>query len=107
MEYALGGSPKVADAATITPAVDSYGTQIQISFRCDDSLTDLIYTVQSSSDLTANSWTDIAQSIGSGPMTPVSGRSTVIDSGSGARIAYVTSTLPAGGKLFLRVKAAK
>ncbi|MCX6969331.1 MAG: carboxypeptidase-like regulatory domain-containing protein [Verrucomicrobia bacterium] len=107
MEYALGGSPKVADAATIAPAVDSNGSQIQISFHCDDSRKDIIYSVQSSSDLAPNSWTDIAQSIGGGPMTAVSGRSTVTDPGSGARTVIVSTALPVSGKLFLRVKAAK
>jgi hypothetical protein len=108
MEYALGGSPKVADAATIAPAVDSDGSQIQISFHCDDSRKDLIYTVQSSTDLAPNSWTDIAQSIGGGPVTAVSERSTVTDpGGSGARTVIVSTALPVGGKLFLRIKAAK
>jgi hypothetical protein len=108
MEYALGGSPKVADAAVIAPAVDSNGSQIQISFRCDDSRKDLIYTVQSSSTLAAGSWTDIAQSTGGGPVTSISGLSDITtDSGSGARTVTVRTTLPAGGKLFLRIKAAK
>ena len=55
MEYALGGSPKVADSATVAPVVDSNGTQLWISFRCDDSRQDLIYTVQSSETLKSNS----------------------------------------------------
>jgi hypothetical protein len=107
MEYALGGNPKVADAPTVSPVISSNGTQIQISFHCDDSRKDLIYTVQSSTDLSTNSWTDIAQSTGGGAVTPISGLSSVADSGSGARTATVSTTLPAGGKLFLRVKAAK
>ena len=107
MEYALGGSPKVADAPAIAPAVDSNGSQIQITFHCDDSRKDLIYTVQSSTDLSTNSWTDIAQCTGGGLVTPISGRSTVTDSGSGGRTVIVATTLPVGGKLFLRVKAVK
>lgn len=107
MEYALGGSPKIADSATVAPVVDSNGSQIQIAFRCDDTRQDLTYTVQSSSDLAPNSWTDIARSTGGGPVAPISGLSTVTDTGSGARMVIVGATLPAGGKLFLRVKAVK
>gem|GEM_PF-3104633 len=108
LEYALGGSPKVADAATIAPDGDSNGSQIQISFRCDDSRKDLIYTVQSSTDLAPNSWTDIAQSTGGGAFSATAG-ATVTDpgNGSGHRTVTVSTTLPVGGKLFLRLKAAK
>jgi len=108
IEYALGGSPKVADAATIAPAVDSNGTQLQISFSCDDSRQDITYTVQSSDTLAQNSWTDIAQSAGGGAFSATVG-TTVTDpsNGSGQRTVTVSTTLPVGGKLFLRVKAAK
>jgi len=105
LEYALGGSPKVADAATIAPAVDSDGSQVSISFRCDDSRKDLIYTVQSSTDL--NTWTDVAQSTGGGPMTKISDLSNVTDPGTGSRMVTVSATLPVGGKLFLRVNTFK
>ncbi len=105
LEYAFGTNPKTSDPSGIEANVTA--DKMSISFTCDDSRKDLIYTVQSSSDLAPNSWTDIAQSTGGGPVTPVSGRSSVSDPGSGARTATVSTTLPAGGKLFLRVKAAK
>ena len=81
---------------------------MQITFPCDTACTDITYTVQASSTLVANSWTDIAKSIGGTITIPITGSqgvlSTVSDSGTGLRTVTVTETTAIGGKRFLRVK---
>jgi hypothetical protein len=105
LEYAFGKNPKVPDATGIAPNVS--GNKIQISFPCDSSCTDITYTVQASSNLSA--WTDIAKSVGGATTVPVvvlsAPLSTVLpDSGLGQRTVTVTETAPFTGKRFLRVK---
>ncbi len=103
LEYAFGKNPKAADAADIAPNVCD--NKLQIAFTCDATRTDITYTVQVSSTLAGNSWTDIAKSVGGGMTDPVGSLSTVSDTGTGLRTVTVTdSTAIPSGKRFLRVK---
>jgi hypothetical protein len=104
LEYAFATDPKVAAASPV--AVNVSGNNLQISFPCDATCTDITYTVQSSSTLVTNSWTDIAKSISGTTTVPVESLSTVSDSGTGTRTVTVTDStaLPTGGQRFLRVK---
>ena len=104
LEYAFGTDPKLANAAPTTASAS--GNKIQISFPCDATRTDITYTVQSSTTLAPNSWTDIAKSTGGATTLAEGTKSTVSDAGSGMRTVTVTDStaLPAGGKRFLRVK---
>jgi hypothetical protein len=106
LEYAFGGNPKLADVAEIAPTLNPAGTQLQISFKCDATRADLIYTVQASSALAPDSWTDIATSVGGATTVPIGTLSTVSDTGTGLRTVTVTDSaaLPGGGRRFLRVK---
>jgi uncharacterized GH25 family protein len=105
LEYAFGTNPKAMNVSPVTPNVS--GNKIQISFPCDATCTDITYTVQASSNLTA--WTDIAKSVGGATTVPVvvlsAPLSTVLpDSGLGQRTVTVTEAAPFTGKRFLRVK---
>ena len=104
LEYAFGSDPKASGAPPV--ALDGEGSGLQISFPCDASCKDITYTVQSSSSLSPDSWTDIARSAGGAALVPVGSLSTVSDSGAGLRTVTVTdsSGLPANGQRFLRVK---
>ena len=107
LEYAFGCDPKNPDAAGISPSLNIDGSNwLQISFPCDAARTDLNYTVQSSTTLAPNSWTDIAKSTGGATTLPEGTKSTVSDTGTGQRTVTVTDStaIPAGGKRFLRVK---
>ena len=104
LEYAFGNNPKVTDRPDITSIVSA--DKLRISFPCDATRTDITYTVQASSTLASDSWTDIARSIGGATVLPVGSLSTVADSGSGARSATVidSATTAADGGRFLRVR---
>jgi hypothetical protein len=105
LEYAFGGNPSIVDTA-IGPVGGLSAGHLQLTFKCDDSRTDILYTVQATSDLNGT-WVDIAQSNG-GALTGVLNASgaTITDTGSGVRTVTVTdavhtSTTP---KRFLRLK---
>lgn len=104
LEYAFGMDPKSANVSSV--ALNATGSNLQISFPCDAGCTDVTYTVQSSSTLATDSWSDIAQSAGGAATAPVGSLSAVSDSGTGLRTVTVTDStpLPVGGKRFLRVK---
>ena len=106
LEYAFGRNPTTSDTASIAPIPSVVGNELQISFPCDAACTDITYTVQSSSTLAADSWIDIATSVGGAPMLPIDSLSRVSDSGTGRRTVTVTDTTPliAGSKQFVRVK---
>lgn len=109
LEFAFGGDPKLQDAALITPVADVEGDQLQISFHCDANCTDITYIVQASETLEANSWTDIARSIGGALTLPVGALSNVVDSGVGRRLVTVTDAMQVASvsRRFLRVKVAE
>jgi hypothetical protein len=102
LEYAFGTDPKSPTTSPLTVSVS--GNNLQFSFPCDDSRTDISYAVQASADL--STWTDIAQSTGGTNTQPVSNLSAVLDAGTGARTVWVmdSTAIPAGGKRFLRLK---
>jgi len=104
LEYAFQTNPKIAQGSVI--AQQSISSNLQIVFPCDDSRADIIYTVEASSTLAANSWTAIAQSVGGATFLPIEARSTVSDSGTGVRTVTVTDTdaQPLARTRFLRVK---
>src|SRR5690606_20210578 len=106
LEYALGDDPRAADKAGPTLAVHFDDHRLGITFRCDAALDDIDYTVQASATLAPASWFDIAQSTGGSLTLPLSGLSTVADSGYGPRLVTVTenATLGAGPRRFLRLK---
>jgi len=102
LEYAFGTDPKTPNPSPVT--VNVSGSNLQISFPCNTTCTDITYTVQASSDLSA--WTDIAKSSGGATAAPIGTLSTVSDSGTGLRTVTVidSATLPAAGGRFLRIK---
>jgi hypothetical protein len=100
-EYAFRKNPKVPDAAGITPGVNA--NKMSISFPCDATCTDIIYTVQASSNLSA--WEDIAESVGGTVTVQKNGSGCAIsDTGNDLRTVTVTEAAPFTGKRFLRVK---
>lgn len=104
LEYAFQTNPKIAQGGVVTH--QSTSSNLQIVFPCDDSRTDIVYTVEASSTLAANSWTAIAQSVGGATFLPIEARSTVSDSGTGVRTVTVTDAdaQPLARTRFLRVK---
>jgi len=107
VEYAFATDPITAAASPV--AVNISENNLQISFPRDETCTDITYTVQSSSTLATNSWTDIAQSTGGAATVPLgspTSLSAVSETGTGLRTVTVTDStaIPAGGKRFLRVK---
>ena len=94
--------PKLANTAPVTASV-SINNSLQISFPCNATRTDITYTVQTSTTLAPNSWTDIAMSSGGAPTTHTTGY-TVSDSGTGLRTVTVTDLTPLANRKFLRVK---
>jgi hypothetical protein len=106
LEYAFGGNPKTSDTALISPIPSVVGDELQITFSCDTACSDITYTVQASPTLAANSWTDIATSVGGAKMLPITSLSRVSDPGAGRRTVTVTDTTPliAGSKHFIRVR---
>jgi len=103
LEYAFGTNPKSANTAGIASNVSN--NKLWISFPCDAACTDITYTVQASSTLAADSWTDIAKSVGGATTLPEGTSSTVSDSGIGLRTVTVTEKDAfTGGRRFLRVK---
>ena len=108
LEYAFGGDPRSADAALTSPIVAVVGDALRISFICDAGRADVTYTVQASSTLGADGWTDIAQSAGGAVMLPIGSLSQVSDPGVGRRMVTVSDTAPltGSGRSFLRVKVA-
>jgi hypothetical protein len=105
LEFAFGGNPKVNDAALIRPTFDIVGNRPRITFRCDSYRTSVTYTVESTSNLLSDSWVEIARSVGGGATTPVSGLSTVVDTGTGTRSVQVSqiNEITVGSE-FLRIK---
>ena len=105
LEYALGGNPKRQDSADIEPIIVKSASNLQLSFVCSDTKSDISYIVQATSNMLEGAWTDIAYSSAGSRMQPVNGRSTVLDSGVGEREVTVTdheSSL--SSKRFLRLK---
>jgi hypothetical protein len=101
LEYAFRKNPKAHDAAGITPDVNA--NTMSISFPCDATCTDIIYTVQASSNLSA--WEDIAESVGGAVTVPKNGSGcTISDTGTGLRPVTVTEAAPFTGRRFLRVR---
>jgi hypothetical protein len=104
LEYALGTAPKTTNTAPISSNVT--GGKLLVSFPCDTTRTDIIYSVQSSTDLI--SWIDIARSTGGATTIPIGSLSTVTDSGTGQRTVTVSdAAVTSGGKRFLRVRVTK
>jgi hypothetical protein len=58
-EYALGGDPIVADAATILPKIIESGGAAYAEMKLGVDSIDLQYTLEHCSDITANDWTSI------------------------------------------------
>ncbi len=103
-EYALGGNPSVADVYSTNPAIAASSGALRLSFKCNAARTDLVYTVQASTDVNGP-WTDVARSTGGGATVPLSGLSSVSDTGIGARTVQVTDSTTLGtGPRFLRLK---
>lgn len=108
LEYAFGGDPKVADATLVSPVAAMVGNALQITFSCDTGCNDITYTVQASETLAADSWIDIAQSVGGAQTVVIAGLSVVDDSGTGRRTVTVTDSTPiTGSKRFIRVKVSE
>lgn len=93
LERAFGGNPNAPDP-NLRPIVDNTAPLLSILYWQSDAASDLVYTVQECSDLSANLW------------TPASGTSTVLsDDGSVRRIRF---TAPASAsRHFLRLQVTK
>jgi len=104
-EYALGGNPRVSDAATGCPVASYMAGEFLFSFQCDASRTDISYIVQASADL--RSWKDVAISAGGAATLRTSGSEVRIrDSGIGRRPVTVSGfeTATGGPLRFARIK---
>lgn len=102
IEYAVGGNPKVVDSTTVSPTLVRTGDNLQFSFTCNDTKTDISYIVESSSNLSQWSWTEIASNVGGQKTNPIGNLCTVSDTGSGSRT--VTVSVSASEKMFVRLK---
>jgi len=102
MEYALGGNPLDSTSAP-APAVSLDGSnRLRLTFACAGR-SDLVYTVQSSTDL--SQWTAIARSQGGAAFTTIAAGSAVIaDPGTGARSVTVTDPGSISPRRFLRLQ---
>jgi hypothetical protein len=103
-EYALGGDPTVADSQQHAPAgsLDS-NHRLQITFSCDASLTNITYTVQTSTNLAA--WSDVARSLGGAATSAINSSGFLItDSGQNVRPVTVTAPAATEPKRFLRLQ---
>ncbi len=81
LEYALGSSAITSSTAAMPQGAFTSG-QLRLSFTRNLTATDLVYEIESSSTLAANSWTTIASKTGSAAWSSSSGV-TVSDPGSG------------------------
>jgi hypothetical protein len=104
LEYAFRKNPKAPGTSGITPNVSA--NKMSISFPCDATCTDITYTVQASSNLSA--WEDIAKSIRGAITIPVydsqsNPLSMVSDTGTGLRTVTVADTSALGSRRFLRI----
>ena len=59
LEYALGGSPKNADADAITPRATKTDDRMELIYTCDLSRSGLLFDVQASTDLATDSWSSV------------------------------------------------
>ena len=106
-EYAFALLPDQADTAPTAYEFD--GDCLTLRFRRDERAVDLVYKVQSSTDLKA--WTTIARSEGGAPLTAANGLSPgIADTRAGeiasigvVRDVAVTDTQAAGSRRFLRL----
>ncbi len=89
-ERAFGGNPKASDPS-ILPATDPSAPLLSILYRKSVAATDLVYTVEQSTDLT-------------GPWTPATGESVVVSNADGVETIRFTSPAGDAGRKFLRVK---
>jgi hypothetical protein len=118
LEYAFARVPWLHDAAEALPKIRlvAVGNDLfpELTFLRDERLIDLAYEVQSTSSLTANSWTTIAQSTAGGPLLPALGHQPIISETSASAIASVgvirqvtvrdAVPISAASTRFLRVK---
>ena len=103
LKYALYGNPNAPDGASILPRITRMSDQLQFSFRCDASNTDITYTVQTSSNLI--NWTNSATSTGGTATVAANGSgANITDSGSGQRNVLVSVPKVSDAKQFFRLK---
>lgn len=103
LEYALGGSPVVSDAASIVPAGVRSGSNFVVTFkRTDLSEADTTQVLQYGNDLAG--WTNVP--IGA---SPGSGMVSISENTPTADLDTVTVTIPTTGasKFFTRLKVSK
>lgn len=89
VEYATGGVPWIADSVEATGRIQISGGQTMFSFIRDERLTDVLYEVQSSPDLAAESWETIASGASGALITATAGHTPVIMESSASAIASV------------------
>jgi len=104
IEYAFGGNPKIVDSNAVSPTLARTGDNLQFSFKCNDTKTDISYIVESSSNLSQGAWTEIASSVGGQKTNPIGNLCTVSDTGSGLRTVTVSVSVSAIAKMFVRLK---
>ena len=79
-EYAFDRDPRVMDAVGVAPVVTvTGGNRLQIVFRRAAAATDLVYTVEASSNMTT--WTPIARSTGGAVTQNLGGADSVMEAG--------------------------
>ena len=94
-EYGLGGDPLVPDRAPV-PQGGAVNGFLALTFTRNPANTDISLTVQATADL-EGPWTDLAQSVNGGEMTPVVAGAVVQESGTGAiRYVEVRDIFPLG-----------
>lgn len=103
LEYTLGGSPLVSDAASIMPVGSRSGANFVVTFkRSDASEADTVQTVQYGNDFVG--WTNIP--VGA---SPGSGMVSITENSPTADFDSVTVTIPTAGatKFFARLRVTK
>ena len=93
LEYALGTAPDGPDdhlsvpSGSVTEVKPELSGRLSISFQTADATpTDVIYTVQATSDLSTGTWTDLATKTGTGVWTWIAGgTSRILTSSSAGR----------------------
>jgi hypothetical protein len=68
LEYALGFDP-TSQSSPLVSSVSEDGTKLELSFQEDTTLEDISYTVECSSDLSADSWTTEGVTLSNGTLS--------------------------------------
>lgn len=97
-EYAFGRNPRLADSAGAAPVVTlTGGNRLQLAFRRVPVATDLIYTVEASTNMTT--WTPIARSTGGASTQNLGGALAIGETGTSPVLVTVEDSVSLAGPM--------